>query len=164
MQKGRKGNQKLCFSAFDEVLAKQSRPGSGWDKSPADQQVRRSVYIFAKRTLGVPLLESFDAASPDTPIAQRSITTVAPQALTMLNSDFLNQQAAALSRRIKSSACCDPSGQIEALYEHALSREPSQREIDLALNFLQRWDDHDERTVAELCKLILNLNEFVYID
>jgi hypothetical protein len=110
------------------------------------------------------LLESFDAASPDTPIAQRSITTVAPQALIMLNSDFLNQQATALARQIKSSACCDPSGQIEALYEHALSREPSQREIDLALNFLQRWDDHDERTVAELCKLILNLNEFVYID
>jgi hypothetical protein len=147
-----------------EVLAKQSRPGNGWDKSPPPQQARRSIYIFVKRTLGVPLLESFDVASPDTPIAQRSITTVAPQALIMLNSDFLNQQATALAHRIKSSACCDPSGQIEALYEYALSREPSQREIDLALNFLQRWDDHDERTVAELCKLILNLNEFVYID
>jgi hypothetical protein len=147
-----------------EVLAKQSRPGNGWDKSPVSQQARRSIYIFVKRTLGVPLLESFDAASPDTPIAQRSITTVAPQALIMLNSDFLNQQAAALARRIKSSACCDPSGQIEALYEYVLSREPSQREIDIALNFIQRWDDHDERTIAELCKLVLNLNEFVYID
>src|SRR5439155_15039876 len=50
-----------------EVLAKQSRPGNGWDKSPRDQQPRRSVYIFVKRTLGVPLLESFDSASPDTP-------------------------------------------------------------------------------------------------
>src|SRR5262249_36192020 len=48
-----------------EVLAKQSRPGNGWDKSPVDQQVRRSVYIFVKRTLGVPLLESFDSPSPD---------------------------------------------------------------------------------------------------
>jgi mono/diheme cytochrome c family protein len=147
-----------------EVLAKQSRPGSGWDKSPADQQARRSVYIYVKRTLGVPLLESFDSASTDTPTALRNITTVAPQALIMLNSDFLNQQAAALARRTKGLACCDPSSQVEGIYEFALGREPSQREIDLSLNFLQRWNDHDERTVAELCKLILNLNEFVYID
>src|SRR5262245_23475416 len=147
-----------------EVLAKQSRPGNGWDKSPIDQQARRSIYIFVKRTLGVPLLESLDQANPDTPIAQRNITTVAPQALILQNSDFMNQQAAALARRIKSAACCNPYSQIEALYEYALSREPSDRDIDVALSFLARWDDHDDRTVAELCKLILNLNEFVYVD
>jgi len=147
-----------------EVLAKQSRPGNGWDKSPADQQARRSVYIFVKRTLGVPLLESFDQANADTPIAQRNITTVAPQALILLNSDFMNQQAAALARRMKSFACCDPYAKIEALYEYALSRQPSDREIDVALNFVQRWNDQDDRTIAELCKLILNLNEFIYID
>jgi cytochrome c553 len=147
-----------------EVLAKQSRPGNGWDKSPADQQARRSVYIFVKRTLGVPLLESFDQANADTPIAQRNITTVAPQALILLNSNFMNQQAAALARRMKSFACCDPYAKIEALYEYALSRQPSDREIDVALNFVQRWNDQDDRTIAELCKLILNLNEFIYID
>ncbi len=147
-----------------EVLAKQSRPGNGWDKSPADQQARRSVYIFVKRTLGVPLLESFDQANPDTPIAQRNVTTVAPQALILLNSDFMNQQAAALARRLKSFACCDPYAKIEALYQYALSRDPTDHEIDLALNFIQRWNDRDDRTIAELCKLILNLNEFVYID
>lgn len=147
-----------------EVLAKQSRPGNGWDKSPADQQARRSVYIFVKRTLGVPLLESLDQANPDSPIAQRNVTTVAPQALILLNSDFMNQQAAALARRAKAAACCDPYAKIEALYEYALSRDPSDREIDIALGFLQRWNDQDERTIAELCKLILNLNEFVYVD
>ena len=94
-----------------EVLAKQSRPGNGWDKSPADQQARRSVYIFIKRTLGVPLLESFDVASPDTPTAQRSITTVAPQALIMLNSDFLNQQAAAMAARVETRRLLRPIGQ-----------------------------------------------------
>jgi len=147
-----------------EVLAKQSRPGNGWDKSPADQQARRSVYIFVKRTLGVPLLESLDQANPDSPIAQRNVTTVAPQALILLNSDFMNQQAAALARRMKAAACCDPYAKIEALYEYALSREPTDREIDVALSFLQRWNDQDEQTLAELCKIILNLNEFVYVD
>jgi hypothetical protein len=147
-----------------EVLAKQSKPGNGWDKSPADQQARRSVYIFVKRTLGVPLLESFDTASPDIPTAQRSVTTIAPQALILLNSDFINQQAAAMAAQLKAAACCDPIGRIDDAYKRALAREPTDHEASVALNFLQRWNDQDDQTLAELCKLILNLNEFVYID
>ncbi len=147
-----------------EVLAKQSKPGNGWDKSPPAQQARRSVYVFVKRTLGVPLLESFDAASPDIPTAQRSVTTIAPQALILLNSDFMNQQAAAMAAQLKAAACCDPSAKIDIAYQRALGREPTDNEIAVALNFLQRWNDQDDQTLAELCKLILNLNEFVYID
>jgi len=147
-----------------EVLAKQSRPGNGWDKSPAAEQARRSVYIFVKRTLGVPLLESFDSASPDTPIAQRSITTVAPQALILLNSDFLQQQAAAMAKRVEDAAGGDAGAQVTAAYQFALGRVPSDREKDVALAFLQRWNGKDGQALAELCKLILNLNEFVYID
>jgi len=147
-----------------EVLAKQSKPGNGWDKSPADQQTRRSVYIFVKRTLGVPLLESFDTASPDIPTAQRSVTTIAPQALILLNSDFINQQAAAMAAQLKAAACCDPIGRIDDAYKRALAREPTDHEASVALNFLQRWNDQDDQTLAELCKLILNLNEFIYID
>ncbi|MBW8884515.1 MAG: PSD1 domain-containing protein, partial [Planctomycetia bacterium] len=158
------GGRGLFPTLPPEVLAKQSRPGNGWDKSPPDQQARRSVYIFVKRTLGVPLLESFDQANADSPIAQRNITTVAPQALILLNSDFMNQQAAALARRTKAAACCDPYARIEALYEYALGRGPTDREIDVALRFLQHWNDQDDRTIAELCKIILNLNEFVYVD
>jgi hypothetical protein len=129
-----------------EVLSKQSRPGSGWDnKSPADQQARRSVYIFVKRTLGVPLLESFDVATPDSPAASRNVTTVAPQALILLNSDFMNQQAAAFAKRIARTAGTDPRQQIAAAYRVALGREPSERERTLALAFLEReaarWQD-----------------------
>ena len=119
-----------------EVLAKQSRPGAGWDKSPAADQARRSVYIFVKRTLGVPLLESFDVASPDSPIAQRSTTTVAPQALILLNSDFLQEQAAALADRVTSSV--PATLQVAAAYRFALGREPTVRERIVALAFLER--------------------------
>jgi hypothetical protein len=147
-----------------EVLAKQSRPGNGWDKSPAAEQARRSVYIFVKRTLGVPLLESFDAASPDTPIAQRSITTVAPQALILLNSDFLQQQAAAMAKRVEVAAGGDAGAQITAAYQFALGRVPMERETGVALAFLQRWNGKDGQALDELCKLVLNLNEFVYVD
>jgi uncharacterized protein DUF1549/uncharacterized protein DUF1553/cytochrome c len=150
-----------------EVLAKQSRPGNGWDKSPADQQARRSVYIFVKRTLGVPLLESFDFPSPDIPIAQRSVTTIAPQALILLNSEFLNQQAEAMAARVKGNreqGTGDRGQDIVAVYRSALSRVPSQREAQIAAAFLDRWKDETDRALVELCKLVLNLNEFVYVD
>ena len=117
-----------------------------------------------KRTLGVPLLESFDSASPDTPIAQRSITTVAPQALILLNSDFLQQQAAAMAKRVEAATGGDTGAQVSAAYLCGLGREPTEREKDVALAFLQRWNGKDRQAVNELCKLVLNLNEFVYID
>src|SRR4029077_17369119 len=59
-----------------EVLSTQSRPGSGWDKCSEEEQSRRSVYIFVKRTLGVPFLETFDFASPDTSAPTRAVTTI----------------------------------------------------------------------------------------
>jgi len=147
-----------------EVLEKQSRPGNGWEnKSPLAQQARRSVYIFVKRTLGVPILESFDVASPDIPIAERSTTTVAPQALILLNSEFMQQQATALAERVGHECKPGAGDQIAALYRIALSRKPTPRELSVASDFLNRRRD-DSTALVELCKLILNLNEFVYID
>jgi hypothetical protein len=136
-----------------EVLEKQSRPGSGWDnKAPVAEQARRSVYIFVKRTLGVPLLESFDVASPDSPAASRNVTTVAPQALILLNSDFMNQQAASLASRVARTAA-QPQQQIAAAYRLALGREPTDRERGLALAFLERetarWSKPDVLAATE---------------
>ncbi|MCL6607943.1 MAG: DUF1553 domain-containing protein, partial [Geminicoccaceae bacterium] len=121
-----------------EVLAKQSRPGSGWDRSPPAEQARRSVYIFVKRTLGVPLLEALDAASPDTPVAQRSVTTVAPQALILLNSQFMAEQAAAMARRVAGEAGTDVRSRVRVAFLRALARPPTLEEESLAMGFLQR--------------------------
>ena len=62
---------------------------------------RRSVYGFIDRQNLPNMFRSFDVASPDIPIAQRSVTTVAPQALILLNSDFMQQQATALAERAR---------------------------------------------------------------
>ena len=70
-----------------EVLAGQSQPGSGWGKSPPGDQSRRSVYIFAKRSLLTPILESFDAAETDRSTAVRFSTVQPTQALGMINGD-----------------------------------------------------------------------------
>ncbi|HUE73455.1 MAG TPA: DUF1549 domain-containing protein [Pirellulaceae bacterium] len=122
-----------------EVLSSQSRPGSGWENNqPASQQARRSTYIFVKRTLGVPLLESFDAASPDTPNARRNVTTVAPQALILLNGEFLELQSAAMAARIVEQVPGDAAEQVELAYRLALGRAPSGMERDVALAYLAR--------------------------
>jgi uncharacterized protein DUF1553/uncharacterized protein DUF1549/cytochrome c/3-keto-disaccharide hydrolase len=123
-----------------EVLSSQSRPGSGWENNqPLSQQARRSVYIFVKRTLGVPLLESFDAASPDTPTARRNVTTVAPQALILLNGEFMEQQSAALAQRIaREVPDGDAAAQIVRAYELALGRQPSELEREVAAGYLAR--------------------------
>ncbi|MFP6765147.1 MAG: PSD1 and planctomycete cytochrome C domain-containing protein, partial [Planctomycetaceae bacterium] len=64
-----------------EVLSTQSRSGAGWGQSDERQRSRRSIYIYAKRTLGVPMMEAFDTPVPDRPEPARQTTTIAPQAL-----------------------------------------------------------------------------------
>ncbi len=133
-----------------EVLSSQSRPGSGWENNqPAAQQARRSIYIFVKRTLGVPLLESFDAASPDTPLARRNVTTVAPQALILLNGEFLEQQAAAMAERIAKEHPSHPAAQVALAYHLALGRAPSRMEREVAAAYLAREEERWQNLLRE---------------
>ena len=81
-----------------EVLAGQSMPGNGWGKSSPEEQARRSVYVHVKRSLLMPILESFDLAETDRSTPVRFTTTQPTQALAMLNGDFLNEQAGASPR------------------------------------------------------------------
>jgi hypothetical protein len=156
-----------------EVLATQSRPGLGWDnRAPAAQQSRRSVYIFVKRTLGVPFLETFDVASPDKSIPARATTTIAPQALILLNSGLIDEQAAAMAARLAREAGSDPRARIVRAFELAVNRAPTDDELDTAVAFLRRNEssgqtsEHSTNAVGwtSFCKLVLNLNEFVYVD
>jgi hypothetical protein len=154
-----------------EVLSTQSVPGRGWDNSPKDEQHRRSVYIFVKRTLGVPLLETFDAASPDTSTAARNTTTIAPQALMLLNSTFMEECANACADRLmKEVTGSAPDAQVQRLFRLALARDPSQEELKTAVAYLERSRQVDNtsgsqrRALARLCKVVLNLNEVVYVD
>ncbi len=145
-----------------EVLSTQSRPGLGWGKSEPRQECRRSVYIFVKRTLGVPLLESFDFASPDKSVAARPTTTIAPQALILLNSSFMEEQSAAFADRLLREGSDAPK-KIDRAFRLALGRSPTPQEAQVARAYLARQPDY-RQALARLCKLILNLNEFVYVD
>ena len=98
------------------VLSSQSRPGSGWDESDDAQLGRRSVYIYVKRTLGVPIMEAFDTPVPDKAEPARQTTTVAPQALMLLNSDFVSRQARSLAKRLLQETDGSPRSCIDRAY------------------------------------------------
>src|SRR5207245_7845982 len=76
-----------------EALASHSDPDKIWKPFDEKEASRRTVYAFLKRSLIVPLLETMDLCDTARSTARRVVTTVAPQALTLFNGDFVNRQA-----------------------------------------------------------------------
>jgi hypothetical protein len=121
-----------------EVLAAGSRPGDGWATSSYTEQSRRSIYAFVKRSMIPPFFEGFDYTNTATPLGERPTTTVAPQALMLLNDAFIRTQSRALATRIEQEAGRDPKLQIERAYALALSRSPTDSEMDVGMRYLAR--------------------------
>jgi hypothetical protein len=151
-----------------EVLAGQSVPGRGWPVSPPDEQNRRSIYVHVKRSLLLPILESFDLAETDRTTAVRFSTTQPTQALGMLNGDFLNKQARVFASRLRKEAGTDPSAQVRLALMLATSRAPAEAEIERGTRFMQTLQTQDgasaETALDMYCLLVLNMNEFMYLD
>jgi len=142
-----------------------------WDMTEEGPAVwRRSVYSYWKRGLRYPLFEVFDLPSPNISCERRTTTTVPTQALTLLNNEFLLDQAARFAKRIDTETEGDDE-QIERIYEIAFSRHPTEAEAEGNRLFLARQRDyHAGRTddvylaaLTDLTHVILNLNEFVYL-
>ena len=150
-----------------DVLAGQSVPGRGWPVSPPDEQNRRSVYVHVKRSLLLPILDSFDLAETDRTTPVRFSTTQPTQALGMLNGDFLNKQARVFAARLRREAGSEPRAQVRLALALAMSRAPSDAQIERGVRFMTavRGDGASAATALDLyCLLVLNLNEFVYLD
>ncbi|MCB9951087.1 MAG: PSD1 domain-containing protein [Planctomycetaceae bacterium] len=151
-----------------EVLAGQSRPGAGWGNSSPEDRNRRSVYIHIKRSLTVPLLASFDVADTDFTCPVRFATTQPTQALGMLNSTFLNEEAEAFSKFLKEQAGDKIDAQVAVALERVTQRKPTQQEIDWGLKLIgdlqSEHKQSPELALKNFCLLALNLNEFIYLD
>jgi hypothetical protein len=150
-----------------EVLAGQSVPGAGWGRSTPEEQARRSIYIFVKRSLMTPILASFDGAETDFSCPVRFATTQPTQALGMLNSAFTNDEAKAFAadlRRVSS----DPKAQVTEALWRVLQRQPSAAEVERGVQFIathrKTEGASDEEALTAFCVLALNLNEFIYLD
>jgi cytochrome c551/c552 len=149
-------------SMFPEVpeaaMAGSSDPDKIWKVSDEEERSRRTVYTFIKRSLVVPMLEVLDLCDTARTSAQRMTTSVAPQALTLFNGDFVNAQSRHFAERLRREAGPDAARQIDLAYRLALARPPTPAERSRMLAFLQR------ESLEQLARVILNLNEFVYAD
>lgn len=157
-----------------EVLAGNSDPNVVWPKFDEVASSRRTVYAFVKRALVVPFLDVLDVCDTTRSTELRNRTTIAPQALTLFNGDFVTRQARHLADRLTHEAGEDPNRQVTLAFRLTLGRTPTEHELTAANQFLKTESetiplhaavsstDARRQALEQVCRVILNLNEFVY--
>ncbi|MBL7647363.1 MAG: PSD1 domain-containing protein [Candidatus Hydrogenedentes bacterium] len=156
-----------------DALEGLSTKDAAWKASPEGQQHRRSLYIYSKRSLLPPMMTTFNFTDTTLPCAQRDSTIAPTQALALLNNAFTHERSAALARRVISTAGATPEERIGLAWRYALERDPTLDEARLSLEHLvdqqarfakAGLDVPDQRALESLCHVLLNGNEFIYVD
>ncbi len=138
------------------------------------QSPRRSVYLPVVRSAVYEVFSAFDFADPSTANGQRPSTTVAPQALFMMNSPLMLAQSRAMAERLLAEAD-DDQERVRTAYESVYARRPSQEETARAVRFVadyqsdlagQKIDPAEARVRAwqAFCRVVLSANEAVYLN
>ena len=121
-------------------------------------------------------METLDTPTPDKPEPSRQTTTIAPQALILLNSEFIDWQAKTFAERLTIERGAKPTTNITRAYQLAFGRFPNHRESVIATNFIERQEalfaelesvPKDQVSISaliEFCRIIFNMNEFIYVD
>jgi hypothetical protein len=138
---------------------------------------RRSLYMFHKRVVQYPLMQAFDAPEAQTSCGRRMNTTVAPQALALLNDPFVRQRADELATRLQSGAGSEIDKLVRGAFQLCLSRDPSPGELADASAFIRDQSavrrERDPQlppakalhlALTDFCQSLFGLNEFIYID
>ncbi len=142
--------------AREEILA--ARMPYLWPANPDPaEHTRRSIYLQMKRSMTLPMLQIFDAPDTATSCPRRETSTVAPQALALMNSEFSTAQAEKFAARVRKQAGENPEAEVDTAWRIAFGRPPA-AERATALDYLQR------NSLSRLCLLIFNMSEFVYVD
>src|SRR5262249_6957204 len=135
----------------------------------------RSVYLPVIRSGLYPVFQAFDFADPSVASGQRVPTTVAPQALFMLNDPLVQRTAAAWATRLVARTDLDDAGRVRLAYDTAYGRPPTNAECVRALEYLGRFDamltskgvnvaDRSTRSWQALAQAILAASEFISIE
>jgi hypothetical protein len=150
-----------------------------WKPSDPTESSRRTIYAFIKRGLVVPMLEVLDLGDTVHSCPQRGVTTVAPQALSLFNGEFVNEQARYFAARLMKESGDEPRQRIDLAWRLALCRAPTESEAGAMLEFCDQETkrlfaeanqenrprsktDAERAALEQMCRVILNLNEFVY--
>jgi len=151
------------------------------------QEYRRSIYIQARRSMPLAVLETFDAPIMEPNCEFRSASTVTPQALLLMNSNFAMEQSEKFAHSLRARAGNDAAAQISLAWRLVFSHEPTQLELDEALQYLEQQtealaenpvadsEESDEpvaddsssaelHALASLCHALISSNRFLYVD
>ena len=119
---------------------------------------RRSVYRFVVRTTPHPFLTSLDCPNPATMTPVRNTTTTAIQSLATLNNAFVLQQSDRFAARLKAESLDKPEAQARRAIRLAFGRHPTPEELASAVQLIE------SDGLFHLCRILLNTNEFIYVD
>jgi hypothetical protein len=172
-----------------DLIFTEGEPDGLWHVSPdPGEYTRRSIYLFTKRNVRLPLFEAFDQPDLLNSCPVRSVSTFAPQALILLNGPFTQEQSRAYALQLLRACGPDRDRQIESAYERALGRPARPAELHQAREFLtgqtallrerlrsrQRIelppdlpvgvDPAAAAALADFCLAMFNRNEFLYVD
>ncbi len=131
------------------------------------EHTRRSIYVFARRNVRHPLFDLFDRPDAQISCARRNESTTAPQALTLLNSDFAHDTAAKLAMSLTEKHGSDLRALISAATQRCLSRTASEAEITAGHTFIEQQTklaNSFQGALADYCLALLNSNEFIFMD
>lgn len=131
------------------------------------EHTRRSVYVFARRNLRHPLFDLFDRPDAQISCARRNESTTAPQALTLLNSEFAHDTAAKLAGALTEKHSSDTRAIITAATRLCLSRAATEAEITSGVTFIEQQTKlagSFQAALADYCLALLNSNEFLFVD
>jgi hypothetical protein len=164
---------------FGAPVNEEERPTGEIVAAGEEKTGRRSIYLLVRRSLPVTLLNVFDAPVMETNCTRRTTSTTSAQALTLMNSGFIQAQAQRFAERLLKeqppSGSGGEAGTIDLAYRLALSRRPTPMEQTATQEFLRQQTARYQKTgktpaqageqaLADLCQALLSANEFVYID
>jgi mono/diheme cytochrome c family protein len=169
----RRGRRRLDFEALRDSLLYVSGRLDTKAGGPSVQltaqpfSTRRTIYGFIDRQNLPGLFRTFDFASPDTTSPQRHSTTVPQQALFLMNSPFVVEQARSLASRPEVASKADVKEKVQALYQLAYGRPADEDEVAIGGKFLAKEEDKSKSSLSALEKyaqVILLSNEFSFVD
>jgi len=134
-----------------------------WDTQVGYEGRKRSIYIYQQRTLNMPFMQAFDSTVCDESRPRRRTSVTPLQALSLFNGDFVNEEATALAKRVLREVGDSVPQQIRLVYRYVLSRPPSAEEAKRFGEALAQANN-PAAALNGLCRVLLNTNEFVYID
>jgi len=118
---------------------------------------RRAIYRFAVRSKQQPFMAALDCADPSLAVDKRNETLSPQQALTLLNNKLAVAMAKHFAERVEKLAA-DDAGRVAKAFQLALGREPTEKERNALVSYIKEYG------LANGCRVILNLNEFVFVD